>query len=758
MADRDSDLLAPYLALLERKTPRPLTMLEMVRLLGIERYDRKALRAGLERAVASGQLRRIGKTRYQWRRESEPHADTPRRQPRRRADAAGDRRVPGRYTRVRAGFGFVEPLGRSSEAIGPRHPGPGGHGGRCAPRRRGQVEIVRRDPHRRRVVGRVAARHRSRARERHRHARAPRPALVAGAAERRSIRRCRSAVCHRPRAQEGMVGAGTAAARRRAHDRRHDRARARRRRRSRRAVSLHRLRARPAHRVSAAGPARGGARCRPIRDARDIAGAPRPARVAVRHHRRRDGARLRRRGLSRAAARRRRAPVGRDRRRLALRRARLGARRAKRRRAAPASTSPTAPSRCCRRSCRASCARSSRTATGWCWSPSCSTTATAARRGVRLLPRRHPQPRAADLHRRSRPCCPTPRRRRSAPGATSSPRCCRSSQRMRALMQQLYAAPAARRLARPRSARSADRSLRGRPQHRRALRAAQRRAPPDRGVHARGQPRRRRAPARATSSPFPTASTSRRSRTTSTSSTSSSGRSALHVDYEGRVAPRDVQRLLDRLQAHPPGARAVAPGAARAAAGALQHENAGHFGLAFPIYCHFTSPIRRYPDLLVHRQLGRAVRRRRGRGARRGRAPSRPPACSSSQAERDAMEAERAMLDLKKCEFMLDHLLEPEPATVVSVMTAGLFVELDAYPIEGLVRADASPATADTSSRRSARSKGCARGSAFASAIASWSRRRTSRCKGGRSISRWCAASARKFARRANARGASPTG
>src|SRR5512144_2898120 len=70
-ADRDSDLLAPYLALLEQKTPRPLTLLEMVRLLGVDRYDRKALRAGLERAVVSGQLRRIGKTRYQWRRDSD---------------------------------------------------------------------------------------------------------------------------------------------------------------------------------------------------------------------------------------------------------------------------------------------------------------------------------------------------------------------------------------------------------------------------------------------------------------------------------------------------------------------------------------------------------------------------------------------------------------------------------------------------------------------------------------------------------------
>src|SRR5262245_55376115 len=49
------------------------------------------------------------------------------------------------------------------------------------------------------------------------------------------------------------------------------------------------------------------------------------------------------------------------------------------------------------------------------------------------------------------------------------------------------------------------------------------------------------------------------------------------------------------------------------------------------------------------------------------------------------MEAERAMIDLKKAEFMLGHLLEPEPATVVSVTRFGFFVELEAYPIDGLV-------------------------------------------------------------------------
>jgi ribonuclease R len=49
------------------------------------------------------------------------------------------------------------------------------------------------------------------------------------------------------------------------------------------------------------------------------------------------------------------------------------------------------------------------------------------------------------------------------------------------------------------------------------------------------------------------------------------------------------------------------------------------------------------------------------------------------------------MLDLKKCEFMLDHLLEPEPGTIVAVTNFGCFVELDAYPVEGLLKPESFP-------------------------------------------------------------------
>jgi len=162
------------------------------------------------------------------------------------------------------------------------------------------------------------------------------------------------------------------------------------------------------------------------------------------------------------------------------------------------------------------------------------------------------------------------------------------------------------------------------------------------------------------------------------------------IQYSRDVTPRDVQRALDKLQAHP-----LARVFSRLVLRSLKQahyttENAGHFGLAFPIYCHFTSPIRRYPDLLVHRQLGRLLD---GRVDEAQAAAEAVQAASeqSSRCERNAMGAERAMVDLKKAEFMLEHLLEPEPGTIVSVTKFGVFVELDAYPVEGLIHVERLP-------------------------------------------------------------------
>ena len=261
---------------------------------------------------------------------------------------------------------------------------------------------------------------------------------------------------------------------------------------------------------------------------------------------------------------------------------------------------------------------------------------------------------------------------------------------MRGLMRQLYDRRATRRLARSRPARGAGRPLRGRTHRRRPPGVAQRRAPRHRRAHARSQPRRRRASARARPAaalPDPRAARADRHRRVERAAGAVSGSRSTTGVASRRPTCSACSTACRRTRWPVVLSRQVLRALRQAR---YSTENAGHFGLAFPIYCHFTSPIRRYPDLLVHRQLGHVFD---GEDAAAQAAAERLEAAClhSSQAERSAMEAERAMLDLKKCEFMLGHLLEPELATVVSVTKAGLFVELDAYPIEGLVRADGIP-------------------------------------------------------------------
>jgi ribonuclease R len=133
-------------------------------------------------------------------------------------------------------------------------------------------------------------------------------------------------------------------------------------------------------------------------------------------------------------------------------------------------------------------------------------------------------------------------------------------------------------------------------------------------------------------------------------------------------------------------------------------ENSGHFGLAYEAYTHFTSPIRRYPDLVVHRVIKALLHGKRYHlhsGAieeapmRRGGKPARPANheaeawqmagahCSAN--ERRADEASRDVEAWLKCRYMREHLGEEYAGTVSAVTSFGLFVQLDGLYVEGLV-------------------------------------------------------------------------
>jgi ribonuclease R len=153
--------------------------------------------------------------------------------------------------------------------------------------------------------------------------------------------------------------------------------------------------------------------------------------------------------------------------------------------------------------------------------------------------------------------------------------------------------------------------------------------------------------------------------------------------------PRALNDLLERFKGHAQ-QRALNQLLLRAMMQAVYSpENIGHYGLAAEHYLHFTSPIRRYPDLVVHRLLKEEWARRQGDAVRGTPEPRLVEmAAISSERERAAMEAEREIASFYAALFMKDKVGEEFDGVVAAVVEFGVFVELERWFVEGLVRVE----------------------------------------------------------------------
>ncbi len=148
---------------------------------------------------------------------------------------------------------------------------------------------------------------------------------------------------------------------------------------------------------------------------------------------------------------------------------------------------------------------------------------------------------------------------------------------------------------------------------------------------------------------------------------------------------KDFARLLDQIGPRPD-AHLIQTVMLRSLQQAVYSpDNVGHFGLAFDAYAHFTSPIRRYPDLLVHRAIRHILQHKKAKGFGYDQNAMASLGEHCSQTERRADEATRDAVDWLKCEFMLDKVGQDYLGTISSVTSFGLFVELDNVFVEGLL-------------------------------------------------------------------------
>ena len=153
-------------------------------------------------------------------------------------------------------------------------------------------------------------------------------------------------------------------------------------------------------------------------------------------------------------------------------------------------------------------------------------------------------------------------------------------------------------------------------------------------------------------------------------------------DAKGKEISREINRLLKEIKGKSE-ENVISTLAIRSMAKAYYStDNIGHYGLAFPYYTHFTSPIRRYPDMMVHRLLTKYL----DQGGRTVSEQKYEALCEhSSSMEQIAANAERASIKYKQVEFMTERLGQTFDGVISGVTEWGLYVELNENKCEGMI-------------------------------------------------------------------------
>ena len=159
----------------------------------------------------------------------------------------------------------------------------------------------------------------------------------------------------------------------------------------------------------------------------------------------------------------------------------------------------------------------------------------------------------------------------------------------------------------------------------------------------------------------------------------------LKVPHPDHVTPRDFAKMIEQV-ADRPDAAAISMAMLRSMSHAeYTPQNIGHFGLALDAYAHFTSPIRRYPDLLVHRAIRHVIRGGKPAGYAYRKDRMEQLGAITSAHERRAEDATREVEAWLKCQYMETRIGEEYPGVITGVTNFGVFVQIPELQIDGLV-------------------------------------------------------------------------